>query len=89
MCLECRDTQMGREAHQSCPAGLAAHGGHGAHGAERGGRRAALHAGGRGRHHSPHRGGLGFGWRGGGEANLGDFVDRSKQAIFGLTLKIP
>ena len=78
------------EAHQSCPAGLAAHrGGHGAHGAERGGGRAALHAGGRGRHHSPHRSRLGFGWRGGGEANLGDFVDRSKQAIFGLTLKIP
>ena len=82
--------KTGREAHQSCPAGLAAHGGGDrAHGAERGGGWAALQAGGRGCHHSPRRRGLGFGWCGGGEANLGDFVDRSKQAVPGLTLKIP
>lgn len=87
-CLGRRNTQQ--EAYQSCPTGLAAYrGGHRAHGAERRGRRAARQAGGCGRHHPPHGSGLGFGWCGGREANLGHFVDRSKQAIFGLTLKIP
>lgn len=42
-----------------------------------------------GGHHALHGDRRGFGWHGENKANLGHFVDKSKQSMFRVTLKIP